>query len=194
MNYLAHLYLAGDQPLALVGALMGDFVKGPVDPQLLPALRAGIQLHRHIDSFTDAHPAFRRSRRRLPANLRRYGGIIVDIFYDHLLASDWSDYHHQPLEQFAQIAYRALDDHRALMPEHMRVRVRGLIRNDVLVAYQHLETIHIALQRTATRLRRPVDLGRASRSLATDRVGYQQDFDEFFPQLETYVKSQATSP
>ena len=74
VNYLAHLLLTEPTPEGLVGALLGDRVKGTIDPDLAPGIRRAIALHRRIDSYTDAHPVHRRSRSRFegaPAQVRR---------------------------------------------------------------------------------------------------------------------------
>ena len=75
MNYLAHLFLAGNRPESVIGSLMGDFVKGRVDPTRPPALRHAILQHRRIDSFTDAHPLVKQSKQRINPEFRRYAGI-----------------------------------------------------------------------------------------------------------------------
>ncbi len=87
MNYLAHFYLSGEDPHWRVGGLMGDFLRGPVPEALPPGVRAGVMLHRRIDAYTDAHPVVGRSRRRVRPALRRFAGIVVDMSYDHFLAS-----------------------------------------------------------------------------------------------------------
>lgn len=84
MNYLAHLYLVDDDPESLVGSLMGDFVKGGVNPARPPTIRHAILQHRRIDSFTDAHPLVKRSKQCIHPEFRRYAGILVD---NDLLAS-----------------------------------------------------------------------------------------------------------
>ena len=81
MNYLAHLHLADKTETSLVGNLMGDFFKGSIDQANLPeALSLGIQLHRKVDSFTDAHPFVKSLKRQMPEH-RRYGGIIIDVLF-----------------------------------------------------------------------------------------------------------------
>ena len=57
MNYLAHFYLADGSPDALVGSLLGDFVKGDDHADYPPEIQRAILIHRQIDSFTDAHPS-----------------------------------------------------------------------------------------------------------------------------------------
>ena len=103
MNFLAHLYLSGDNEQIIVGNFIGDFVKGRNALQTFdPTIALGIELHRAIDQFTDTHPVVRSSKDRLRPKYRHYAGVIVDIFYDHFLARKWNDYHKTPLPEFAQ--------------------------------------------------------------------------------------------
>lgn len=108
MNYLAHLYLAERSVEGLLGSLLGDFVKGPLDDKYPEAIRRGIVLHRSIDSFTDAHPLHLESRNRIGRARRRYAGIIVDVTYDHFLCRYWSDYSDETLESFVARVYEIL--------------------------------------------------------------------------------------
>jgi acyl carrier protein phosphodiesterase len=108
MNFLAHLYLADRRPDALLGSLMGDFVKGPLQGRFPPELTRALSQHRKVDAFTDAHPMVRVSRARMPPARRRFAGIMVDVFYDHFLALHWEDYADQPLEAFAHEVYALL--------------------------------------------------------------------------------------
>src|SRR5512144_959014 len=108
MNYLAHFYLADPNPEAWLGSLMGDFAKGAIDSSLPPVIRQNIELHRSIDAFTDAHPIVGTSKRRLRPAFRRYGGILVDIFYDHFLACGWAQFARLPLDHFARSVHAVL--------------------------------------------------------------------------------------
>lgn len=89
MNYLAHLHLGGQRPEELLGSLYGDFVKGPLQGEFRPGIESGIQLHRSIDAFTDAHPLVGQALSRFTHTRRRYAGIVLDVFFDHCLARDW---------------------------------------------------------------------------------------------------------
>lgn len=68
MNYLAHIYLSGDDPLITMGNFMADGIKGKQYKTYLPQLQKGILLHRSIDSFTDSHPIVKQSTKRLHKN------------------------------------------------------------------------------------------------------------------------------
>jgi acyl carrier protein phosphodiesterase len=124
MNFLAHALLAGNDPALIVGGVVGDWIKGPLPGPLPPDLARGVALHRAIDSHAETHPAFQRSRNRVAPDRRRYAGILVDIFYDHLLARDWASLQPMPLagyccEVYAHIAAR-LDE----LPESSRHAMR----------------------------------------------------------------------
>jgi len=119
MNYLAHLYLGQGSAQSLIGSLMGDFIRGHLDESLPLAIRQGIWLHRKIDAFTDAHPVFRASKGRLRPPLRRYAGILVDVFYDHFLARDWALYSSVSLRDFSWSVYRTLHSHHERLPTPM---------------------------------------------------------------------------
>jgi acyl carrier protein phosphodiesterase len=86
MNFLAHALLAGDSPALVVGGVVGDWIKGPLPGALPDDLARGVALHRAIDTFAETHPAFCLSRARMSPARRRYAGVLVDIFWDHLLA------------------------------------------------------------------------------------------------------------
>lgn len=182
MNFLAHLLLAGDSDADRIGALMGDFVKGPLPGALPPDLAAGVALHRSVDSFADAHGAFRRSRSRVSAERRRYGGILVDMFYDHLLARHWRRFHDQPLADFAQEAYALLRQNAASLPPRLAGLLPAMAANDWLTSYAEMESIGVALERMGRRLRRENPLGEGITELERDYAAFEADFFEFLPE------------
>ena len=109
MNYLAHLHLAAMTDTSPTGNLLGDFVKGQVSGlNYDDNIKQGIQLHRSIDTFTDSH-SYTKSLTRELGTLRRYGGIIIDVLYDHQLAINFANFHHNSLPVFAQDCYIQLD-------------------------------------------------------------------------------------
>lgn len=92
MNHLAHAVLAGDEPGVVVGSLLGDFWRGALDPRWNEAIARGVRLHRRTDVVTDAHPEVAALRRRFDPTLRRYAGILLDVWFDHVLARDFVRY------------------------------------------------------------------------------------------------------
>lgn len=187
MNYLAHLYLAEDEPESLIGSLMGDFAKGRIDEALAPGIRWGIVVHRRVDVFTDAHAIVGRSKRRLRPEFRRYGGILVDLYFDHFLALQWSRYSDVPLGDFSQRVYRILEDHRKNLPPRMQRGVSYMIDNDLLLSYREIDGIRRALIGIEGRLKRQSRLREAVSDLEHNYPFLEADFAGFFPELIDYV-------
>ena len=195
INFLAHLYLGGESPQAMVGALLGDFVKGPVTDEWPAPIGAGIVLHRRIDGFTDAHPEWLKSRARFAPPLRRFAGITVDVVYDHFLARHWSRYHPEPLAHFVDRAYAYIARFEHLFPPRL-ARVFPYLRDENwLLQYAKFDAIEVTLTRMAQRSPRLAPLaltGPAARSLYAQ---LEIDFTAFFPQLVMHVaRSQARMP
>ncbi|HXH03143.1 MAG TPA: ACP phosphodiesterase [Candidatus Competibacteraceae bacterium] len=187
MNFLAHLLLAGPDPLERIGQLMGDFHKGPLGAELEPALRLGIWLHRRIDAYTDAHAVVVASRGRVRPELRRYAGILVDLYYDHFLACDWARYHPKPLEEFVAAVHGELLEHYARLPPRMQRSVDYLIERELLLSYRELSGIARALRGISGRLSRPNPLAEGVVDLERHYTLLQADFATFFPELRAYV-------
>ncbi len=105
MNFLAHLFLSGNNAEIMVGNFIGDFVRGKnFHEQYSPSIALGIELHREIDEFTDNHSVVLESKKRLRPKYRHYSPVIIDMFYDHVLAKNWSAHSTTPLDQYAQDA------------------------------------------------------------------------------------------
>ena len=64
MNFLAHIYLSGDNDLLKIGNFMADSIRGNSYENYPDEIKKGILLHRSIDSFTDMHPVYRKSKHR----------------------------------------------------------------------------------------------------------------------------------
>ena len=192
MNYLAHLYLSESDPDSRVGSLMGDFVKGRVGEDFRPSVREGILLHRKVDSFTDAHPIIRQSKVRISPGFRRYAGILVDIFYDHFLATQWHHWSDLPLDEFADEVYDILRERHDAFPESMQRSMRYMVSRRLLQSYREIGGVHDALRGIETRLRRPSRLGESVRELELNYPALRSDFEEFFPLLVEFVQAQTS--
>ena len=176
MNYLAHGFLAGSDPALVVGGVAGDWVKGPL-PGALPAdLAAGVALHRAIDSFAESHPAFCRSRARVSAGRRRYAGILVDMFYDHLLARDWAEFSDLGLDAYCSGVYRQLALRRQELPPASHHALALMAEEDWLQGYRHLAGLTDVLARMARRARQPNPLAGGEAEFMADPDGFADDF------------------
>ena len=62
-------------------------------------------LHRRIDYYIDNHPSVKGLRLNLYQELPKIAGIAIDLYFDHLLAIHWNNYHDKPLELFLDDFY-----------------------------------------------------------------------------------------
>ncbi len=184
MNWLAHLRLSPPEPLVRLGNLLGDFLHG-VDVATLPeAVQRGVRMHRALDAFTDAHPAFRRSRERIRPPFRRFSGVLVDVFYDHFLARGWAGFGDgRPLGAFTAEVYADLQRHAAWLPGRLREVGPRMAAQDWLGGYAEVEHVDTALSRMADRLRRPTVLGEGGRELRAHDADLAADFAAFWPDV-----------
>lgn len=187
MNFLAHAVLAGDAPALIVGGVVGDWIKGPLPGLLPPDLARGVALHRAIDSHAETHPAFQRSRNRVAADRRRYAGVLVDIFYDHLLARDWAQLRPMPLDRYCAEVYRHIDARLADLPEPARPAMRLMAGEDWLHSYADLAGIADVLQRMARRARQPNPLAGGELAFSADAAGFAEDFAEWYADAQRFV-------
>lgn len=106
MNYLGHLYFSFDNPQLQYANLFGDFVKGSHLDDYPLVIKAGIKLHRTIDSYIDNHQEVKELMHNLYEPLPKIAGIAIDLYFDHLLARNWNDYHPLPLDDFIEKFYQ----------------------------------------------------------------------------------------
>ncbi len=194
MNHLAHLFLSINDPAGIIGNLSVDFIKGGPIGDRDPAFRLGMKRHLIIDAFTDRHPAFRASRRRIAPPHQRYAGVIVDLFYDHLLARDWDVWAGQSLASFSNWGYDLLQAHDDHLPERLQQVLPYMIRDDWLGLYAHPRGIHRALAGISHRARRPIQLQSALSDLHTHDAALTDDFAAFFPDLIAHLQAHHPGP
>lgn len=177
MNFLAHALLAGQSPALVVGGVIGDWIKGPLPGGLPPDLAQGVALHRAIDAFVETHPAFSASRSRVSPARRRYAGVLVDIFYDHVLARDWDQYHAESLPNYCQSVYSHIQA-RSKDMHALATSAMGLMaQENWLQSYAGLNGISDVLIRMSQRARRPNPLAGGEEEFLSSPSGYAKDFE-----------------
>ena len=196
MNWLAHLLLAEPTPKRRLGNLLGDLVKGETRKTLSPQLQREIACHQAIDIFTDSHPIVRHSKQIIQPHYRRFAGILVDVFYDYILASSWQDYSDRHLPDFTTSVYASWSEHLEPLPLYARGVIRRLIAEDCLASYGYLSGIENTLARISWRLNRrskgTYDLTTAISELTNNYAALERDFQQFFPQLQLYTNNWQT--
>jgi acyl carrier protein phosphodiesterase len=188
VNYLAHLFLAEDTAESLIGNLAGDFVKGPLRERFTPGVREGIHQHRRIDAFTDTHPQTAAFRRVLIPEHGHYARVISDIFFDHFLATNWSQFTALSLEAFLRRVYAAIDPHVAELPGYLRFVYPRMRDEQWLLSYADVEGIRTTLTNLSRRLSRRPHLEAATHHLIDSRTELERRFLNFFPDVVAFVR------
>ena len=145
MNYLGHAYLSFDSPHILVGNMISDFVKGRDKFRFSGNIQKGIALHRHIDDYTDSHPATKKAMEIFRPNYRLYSGPIMDVLFDFFLANDEKLFDDKGLKEFAQSTYRHLENNSIHLPNRFLQMFTYMKAEDWLYQYKYPEGIRKSL-------------------------------------------------
>lgn len=189
MNFLAHLYLSGDDEEVLVGNFIGDFVKGSQLDQYSIKMQKGIRLHRSIDHYTDTHEVVRLSKIRLREKFRHFAPVIVDVYYDHFLAKNWADFSKIPLKQYSENFYQLMKKYVGRIPKGVTNMLKYMSRDNWLYNYQFIEGIDRALTGMSQRTKYENKMDQASQALKDHYGDFQNEFNQFFPELERHVSN-----
>ena len=146
MNYLAHLALSQDDPLIMLGNFIADDVPRKEEVQLSPEIVNGIILHRRIDEFTDAHPAFREAMIKLRPKHRKYAPVVLDILNDHLLANNWGQFYSVSRSDFDNNVYKAFRPLVRQLPPKASMHVEALLEYEYLAAYDSRKGIDLCFR------------------------------------------------
>ena len=189
MNYLAHMRLAGDDPECLIGNFLGDFVKGRLPGDCYsPGIRRGIVMHRRIDAWTDSHEITRKCARLISPGRRRWSRVIIDIFYDHLLAVNWERYSDESLRDFLDRAYRIILGASDIFPESAAARITAIIEGGWIEKYRSVSGLGLVFEGMSRRVRRENPLSGSERELVAHYGEMNEHFNRFFPEVLEYAR------
>lgn len=180
MNFLFHMLLSGEDDQILVGNFMGDFVKGALADRFPERIRMGIALHRRIDSFASRNDLFQQSRRRLDPQYGLYRGVLVDLFYDHFLITEWHKWSAEPFNHYLARTRSAIEGQRGELPERLQTLVPTIFE-ELLPSYGEVNGIGSALERMSRRVVRANPLAGGEAELVRHYVDLKADFYGFMP-------------
>ena len=189
MNFLAHIYLSGDNDLIKIGNFMADGIRGKHFENYPLDVQKGIILHRAIDTFTDAHPIFRQSTKKLHEKYHHYSGVIVDVLYDHFLAKNWNQYSDEKLEDFVERFYQSLYDNNKILTDRTKDIMPYMIAHNWLVSYQTIEGIHRILTQMDHRTKNQSQMRFATNELSEFYPEFEEEFTNFFQELILFSKT-----
>src|ERR1035437_4832108 len=188
MNFLAHLYLSGNDDQLMIGNFIADSVKGSAFKNYPEGITKGIRLHRAIDYYSDNHPVFLQSVIRLRPKYRKYAGVIVDIFYDHFLAKNWKDYSEKPLEQYANEVHALMLKNIFHFPEKSLMFLKYAMRTKRLVSYATIDGIGETLSGMSRRTTFKSNMEFAANDLKENYSMFEKEFMDFFEDVRKFVK------
>jgi len=190
MNFLSHLYLAGDSEGLIIGNFIADSVKGSAFNLYTEEIKEGILLHRKIDSFTDLHPIVEQSKQRLRQKYKKYSSVIIDIYYDHFLAKNWRTYSDVELNQFTENIYTIIKKNYSVLPEKSAHFTKYMLQHNILFGYSKLEGIEQVLHGMARRAAFQSNMEYAIHDLKEHYTLFENEFKLFFPELQQFVNTQ----
>jgi len=188
MNFLAHIYLSGNNDLIKIGNFIADGIRGHDYEQFPIDVQKGILIHRAIDTFTDAHPIFRQSKHRLHEAYGHYSGVIMDIFYDHFLAKNWTSYSDEKLENYAERFYQSLRDNYDWLNPKTQAMMPSMIGRNWLASYATVEGIGMILFQMDHRTKNRVSMQNAVKELEQYYTEFESEFTTFFEELRAHVQ------
>jgi acyl carrier protein phosphodiesterase len=192
LNFLAHIYLSGENDDIKIGNFLGDFVKGRLkkltNAQYSEGVINGMALHREIDFFTDTHPIVKQSIDRLQPKYHKFSGIVIDMFYDHILAKNFHQYSSISLGEYAENFYNLLEKRKAEIPEPMERMVKSMVTRNWFLGYKSYEGIEWALTGISKRLSFESGIENATEELRKDYDLYEAEFQLFFPEIIAHSK------
>ena len=189
MNFLAHLYLSGNNTNLMIGNFIADHIRGNKFSHYKEEIQKGIFLHREIDTFTDTHDIVRKSKRRLHERYGHYDGVIIDIFYDHFLAKNWNTYSQIPLNTYVKSVYKLLQDNYNILPEKTQEILPLLTKYNWLYNYQFANGIQEVLNGMNKRTKGKSQMNLASEDLLIHYDLFENDFTLFFEDLRKFCDS-----
>lgn len=191
MNHLAHFVLSGDDDDLAIGNFVADFITNRQLPDFTEGVQRGIHLHRAIDAFTDSHPVVKQSTKRLHPFHHKYSPVIVDVYYDFLLAKNWEKCLTRTpsvqLSFYVEKTYNLLIDRIKEMPERLQMFLPRMIDDDFLRGPTTFEGLNKSFARIEKATSFPSNFSNAAGHLEAFLSEFDAEFCLFFPDLQNHV-------
>jgi len=191
LNYLAHIFLSGNDSRLQIGNFIGDFVKGNRLDAYPVTIRNGILLHRKIDTFTDSHEVVQETIALLRPAFGRYSGILVDMYFDYFLANNFTMYAPQTsLNRFAYRFYFSSLINYKYLPDRVKGFIFHFIFTNRLGKYASLEGLKSSLEIMTTYKVSAINSKKTIDFLIQNHEELGKRFHQFFPDLIEFVKKE----
>lgn len=172
--------------------LQGDYIKGKDLSHLPEIVQRGSHLHRTIDNYVDTHEDVKELLHQLYPYLPKISGIAVDLYFDHLLARDWSNFHDIPLRDFIDAFYQHPPGFQDSFAPEFLFMLDKMKEYDWLYQYQYLRGLSSASGGLSRRISFENNLHQAPHVFAMLQPEIEQAFYKYMesaqPFFEDYFK------
>lgn len=189
MNFLAHVYLSGNDPHLALGNLIADRIKGKDYINYPIPIQKGILLHREIDRFTDQHPCFKACVSQLFPKYRHYSRVIVDMYFDHFLAKNWNQFHPTPLPDFTNDFYAFCKSNCIDFPPPLQGFISALTQYDWFHLYGSRSGLERILKQMEKRTAFPSNLSASVLDLKENYEYFSIHFFEFIKDIQIFTQN-----
>ena len=183
MNFLAHLFLSGNNEGHLIGNFIADEVKGKSYLNFPEPIIQGILMHRKIDTFTDHHPIVKEAKGVVQKEYGKFSGIVIDIYFDHLLAVNWERYSNETLRSYTYKIYELLQAHKDMMPLDSQRFCHYMLEYDIFYNYSKAAGVERVFEGLAGRAAFKSGMESAGALLQEKFSVFDGYFNAFFPLL-----------
>jgi acyl carrier protein phosphodiesterase len=189
VNFLGHIFLTPDDDELLLGNFIADSVKGNPENRFPERITQGIRLHRAIDEFTDKHPLVKQGVERFRESQGRYAPVVIDVVYDHVLASNWQLFHNEDLKGFTDKVYGRLDSLSNYFPPPVQRYFPYMKQQNWLYNYQFEWGLRKSLEgldrrsNTVTQMYLSVDVYQNNQEI------FLQEFEVFLSEVQEMVQA-----
>jgi len=174
----------------MLGNFCGDFVKGHDWKKYPGDIQTGLLLHRRIDDFTDHHSLVKEAKQLFLPHFHPYAGVLTDIFFDGLLARDFTAWSGRDLGGFASDFYALAHSRQEELPEYARHVLVYMERDNWLCRYQTIEGLTATLRGMTRRTGNRVPLFEAVAVFEAHLEEIEVRFRHFFPELIQFTQQE----
>ena len=183
MNFLAHLYLSRHDDGLMIGNFIADSVKGNPENYFSGTILNGIKMHREIDFFTDNHPVNKQFAAFLRPHFGKFSGVVVDMFHDYFLATNWP-LTSPLLSEFAKYIYSLMTESIQYLPEKSQILLPYMVKYNWLGSYATIDGIDTVCKGMHQRIKAENNLHLAGNFLLSNKQECFEFYNAFFPALE----------
>lgn len=151
MNWLAHIFLSEYNIEFQIGNYLADPLKGRVWQGASPSIQKGMSVHKIIDSYSDSHKLFKKSKDSL-GNKGLLKAVVIDLTYDYLLTKHWQKFSLMDLESFLNEFYIQANKQISKLPNHAKEPLEKMVKYEILNKYKTLDDLQKAFYRVDKRL------------------------------------------